>query len=196
MPVTWDKSKAFYRDGKGKEVPYQAVRGSVEAVADHTKLRLRELTQSFIDKKIDLPSWATQSEQLIRKSLISSGQIASGGKAQLDASLNGRLGSLVRFHLTKFREMGLSRERGEVSGAALLARSEMYGDSSVGVFEQMRVAVMKDAGFTKVKNILGSGDPCTECPAITAKGFMPLEDFKPPGTRLCLSRCKCSAEYE
>jgi hypothetical protein len=192
--TTWDKKKATYRDSKGKEIPYKAVRSSIESVSDHTKTRLRELTQSFIDKKIDLPSWATQSEQLIRKSLISSGQIASGGKSQLDASLNGRLGNLVKFHLNKFRSMGLSRERGEVSDLELLARSEMYGEASISTFEAMRLQVMIDAGYTEGMRVLGASQHCSDCPPLAGK-WVKIEEVRPIGTTQCLTRCRCQILY-
>lgn len=196
MATKWNPSKATYQTAKGKEIPYESVRGSIEKVAADTSAKLRNLTQQFVDKKIDLPSWSTQSEALIRKSLISSGQIAAGGKAQLSASLNGKLGSIVKFHLGKFRDMGLARERGEVSDAQLLARADMYADATVGTYEQIHHKVKSDAGYKQVKNILGSGESCSECLAITALGYMPTAKFKPPGTRKCMSRCKCGSHYK
>lgn len=191
----WDKGKAVYRDSKGKEIPYPSVRSAVEAVADDAEVKIRTLTQSFIDGKIDLPTWSTRGEELIRNSLLSSGQIAAGGREQMTPALNGRLGSRVKFHLQKWRELGLARERGEVSDAALLSRSSMYPNGAVNVYETIRQGVMKDAGFTEALNVLGAAEHCAECPEITAQSWMPIASMKPPGARLCLSRDRCSVVY-
>lgn len=191
----WDKKRAVYRDGNGKEIPYLDVRAAVESVADDAELKIRTLTQSFIDGKIDLPTWATRGEELIRNSLLSSGQIAAGGRGQMTPALNGRLGSRVRFHLQKWRELGLARERGEVSDAALLSRSAMYPNGAVNVFETIRQGVMKDAGYTEALNVLGAAEHCAECPEITAQGWIAIADMKPVGTRACLSRDRCSVVY-
>jgi hypothetical protein len=190
----FDKSKGVYRDAKGKEIPYADVRSAIHSVADDAKAKLRQLTTQFTEGKITRPTWYTQSEAIIRKTLISSGQIGAGGRAAMDASLNGTLGARVRFHLGKFREMDLAHSRGEVSKAQLISRSEMYADAAVNVFETVRNAVMAGADFTQAMNVLGgSENHCTECPSIT--GWIDISDYVPPGSRLCLSRCRCSTNY-
>lgn len=195
MATTFDKAKGIYRNAKGKEIPYADIRAAVDAVANDTKARLRELAQRHIDNKMTFPAWATESEELIRKSLIASGQIAAGGRAQMTPTLNGRLGARVKFHLDKFREFGLERERGEVSDAEMLTRTEMYGDAGVNVYETLRQGVMIDAGFTEAKNILGEANHCAECPALSAAGWMPIADMKPVGSRACMSRDRCTVIY-
>jgi hypothetical protein len=194
--VSWDKGRGVYRSARGREIPYTQVRAAVDAVADDTKRRLRELAQRHVDGRMTFPAWATESEELIRKSLVSSGQIASGGRGQMTPSLNGRIGARLRFHLDKFREFGLARERGEVSDAEMVARSGQYADSIVGFYEQMRQGVMIDAGYTEARNVPGASEkPCSDCPKLTAKGWMPMREFTPIGMRACKSADKCGAEY-
>jgi hypothetical protein len=193
MPTFWDKSKGIYRGAKGKEIPYMDVRNAVHKVADDAKQRLRDLAQQFVDKKIDPPTWYTQSEPIVRKGLIASGQIGAGGRAQMTPSLNGSLGSKVRFHLGKWREFSFEVERGELTAAQIVSRVEMYADSISGVYEQVRKDAMVAAGFTEAKNVLSDSVHCKECPAIV--GWIKIENYKPPGTRACLSRCRCGTEY-
>lgn len=193
MATTYDKAKGLYRDGKGKPIPYLDVRNAVHKVADDAKSRLVELATAYNKGTIDLPSWYTQSETIIRRSLIASGQIGAGGRQQMTPSLNGSLGSRVRFHLDKFRQFGLEIERGEVSEAELLNRATMYGDATVNSFETVRQAAMAEAGFTEAKNILSDAAHCTQCPGIA--GWIKIEDYIPPGSRICLSRCRCGTEY-
>lgn len=193
MAKFYDPKRGLYRDSKGKEIPYADVRAAVHRVADDAKDRLRNLAQQFNDKKIDLPTWYTQSEAIIRRSLIASGQIGAGGKAQMDTSLNGSLGARVRFHLDKFRAFGLEIEQGKVSAGELLNRASMYGDATVNAFEAVRQAAMVQAGFTEAKNILSDAQHCTQCPGIV--GWIKIEDYIPPGSRICMSRCRCGTEY-
>jgi hypothetical protein len=189
----YDKKAGLYRDGKGKAIPYLDVRAAVHKVSDDARIRLRDLAQQFVDKKIDLPTWYTKSEPIVRRSLIASGQIGAGGRAAMDASLNGSLGQKVRFHLGKWREFSLEVERGELSAAEITSRVEMYADSVSGMFEQVRKDAMAAAGFTEAMNILSDAAHCRECPGIV--GWHKLPDYKAPGTRACLSRCRCGTIY-
>jgi hypothetical protein len=191
--LSFDKAKGIYRTASGKEIPYAYVRGAVDAVADDTKARLLKQTNSYLQKKTSFAAWASESEDLIRKSLVASGQIAAGGRAQMNAVLNGRLGAAVKFHLQKFREFGLAIERGELSDAQILERISMYADATVAVFEGMRLGVMLDAGFTEARTILAAAKHCDDCPKLV--NWMPIENYPPPGTRACLTRCRCGSEF-
>jgi hypothetical protein len=191
----WDASKALYRTSSGEEIPYRAIRASVEAVVDDTKAKLRALTQARNQGKISIPEWTTQTEPLLKKLYGSVAQIASGGKEQMTAPLNGQLGARTRFQLDKFKGFWLEVERGELSDAAILARMDMYADAAVSVYENLRLSVMTEAGFLEAINILNAENSCNECPAISSRGWIPIEEMTPPGSRTCLSRCRCSVDY-
>lgn len=188
MPQSfWDKSKAFYRDAKGKEIAYKTVRASVDAVADEAKATLRAL----YNNKTSISDWVTKSESLLKKLYGATAQIASGGKDQMTPSLNGQLGAKVKFHLSHFKQFWLQVEKGELSEAAILARLDQYANASVGVFEQMRGVVMVAAGYTQARNILHSKEPCKECPSLSAQGWIDADAMPMPGARICKSNCKC-----
>jgi hypothetical protein len=195
VSVFWDKSAATYRDAKGKEIPYGSIRTSIETIADDARAKIRALAESYNNKAITLSDFVTGAEPIIKNSLISSSMIASGGRAQMTNALNGRLGSIVKFHLGKFREFYLAVDRGELSAAQILARADLYGAIPVRAYEEMRKGVMVDAGKGTAENFLDDGaHHCTECPGLTGRKI-PIEDFPPPGSRSCGNKCRCRAEY-
>ena len=191
MGAYYDRKTGKYKTAKGKEIP---ARPAVDAVTSDTKERLRKVAAKHIDNKLNFAAWATESEELIRKALIAAGQIGAGGKAQMTAKQNGRLGARVRFHVEKFREFGLARERGEVTDAQFLARAEMYGEAVKTTYEQLRQSTLADDGFTEAKRLLGAAKHCEDCPPLAGK-WVPIADLVPIGDSACLTRCRCSVEY-
>lgn len=194
MPkISWNPKTANYIDEGGNIIDPKTVRQWVDIAVDENKAKLKKLAEQFIkDRKLE--EFTTQAEPLIRKAHSGVAQIASGGSEQMTPSLRGKLGSKVKFELDHFKQFWLGIERGELSDAEILSRIGMYADSPIGTYEGVRLAVMIDAGFTEALNILNEGaNHCTECPGIV--GWIKLEKFKPPGSRSCMSRCRCGVEY-
>lgn len=68
-----------------------------------------------------------------------------------------------------------------------------YGRKTYHDIEKREIAARD---LVEVKNVLAPGaNHCPECPQLTSKGWMPVSEMPQPGTRICLSRCKCWLVY-
>jgi hypothetical protein len=193
---TFDKSTLSYFDAAGNRIPDLQIRQWIDAAVDSTKAQVKQISQNYVAGVINHPEWFTQIDELITRMHSGVAQVAAGGTKQMTPKLLGRLGARVRSEKDYQKVFGLDVENGYVKlGNGLIARSEMYADSGVATFEQIRQGLMLDNGFTQVRNILGASDHCPECQEITDAGWMLIVDFTPIGNRVCLTRCRCSAEY-
>lgn len=84
----------------------------------------------------------------------------------------------------------------QMSGDAIVSRSELYPEAFRATFEGIRRGNHLDAGFTVERSILGGGgDSCSECIAEEERGWVPIGDLIPVGSRQCLTRCHCTQHY-
>jgi hypothetical protein len=101
------------------------------------------------------------------------------------------------------RQVGyLGRFRGEIAtathllGQATLARAAMYGDAPWAVAMNVQRAEKMRDGLRSEKNQLGLSDHCPDCIAQTLLKWVPIGTLIEPGSRQCLTRCRCWLEYQ
>lgn len=194
MSYKWNAKARRYIDAKGRALSDKQVRAWINETVATGKKRIEAITKQYTEGLLTRPAWVTKVEPEIIRMHIAVAEIASGGRMQIDASLRGRIGSMVRFQRGKFKEFWLDTERLNLSADSILNRTSLYADSLIGTYEQMRQGVMLDGGFKEARNILGAAEKhCSECPSIT--GWMSISDFPPIGTRACGPRDHCSVEY-
>lgn len=84
---------------------------------------------------------------------------------------------------------------GSQSPEGIPARAAMYGHAVWGTALNTQRQVVIDSGeMTEEINILGGENHCEECPAESAKGWVPIGTLKPIGSRQCLVLCRCHIE--
>jgi hypothetical protein len=96
----------------------------------------------------------------------------------------------------------LGRFRNEIAtgahllGPATLARAAMYGDAPWSVAMNVQRAEKMRDGLRSEKNQLGLSDHCPDCIAQTLRKWVPIGTLIEPGSRQCLTRCRCWLEYQ
>jgi hypothetical protein len=100
------------------------------------------------------------------------------------------------------RQVGyLGRFRGEIAAAAhllgqgTLARADLYASSVWAVGMNVQRAEKTRDGLRQERNILGPSDSCRGCIEETLRGWVNVGELVPVGSRLCLSRCRCSYDW-
>lgn len=78
----------------------------------------------------------------------------------------------------------------------LIRRTQMYAESARETFYKSRRANAGEAGATHVSSRLSPADHCTECVKFDGVWYE-IGDvkYKSPGTRICLTACKCYEMY-
>ncbi len=148
--------------------------------------------------------WLLQVKQLLLHAHLTAAALARGGFAAIDhdtAMLVGERLAEQFGYLDAFAAhvQGAGRVAASVTGqdfgAAATARLMQYGGAAIrGTFSAV---VRQDAGkrgLTQERNVLGSSDPCTECPALSAQGWVPLGSLPEIGSRVCHGNCACTIQ--
>jgi hypothetical protein len=100
------------------------------------------------------------------------------------------------------RQVGyLGRFRGEIAtashllGPATTARAAMYAGAAWSVAMNVQRAEKMRDRLKLEYNQLGISDHCPDCIAQTLRKWVPIGTLIEPGSRQCLTRCRCWLEY-
>lgn len=193
---TWDSAQGVYRDARGHVVPAARIQAGLDAVIAQGQARMAVYAQRLAEGG-DLLAFRVSMQNEIRQVVSAAAMAAHGGRAQMDASARGWLGSQVRTQYGYLSNLALEWAQGTVSPAQLGARAQMYAESGHQVYQAMRRRDAPSRGLTHERNVLGGArDHCAGCLAATAAGLVPLGTLVPPGGRNCVSRCRCTLAYE
>lgn len=102
----------------------------------------------------------------------------------------------LRFQMQRFeRMMQQVRDGTQKMDGTFVRRVQMYTDAGRQTFDVVnRVGQARD-GFLECQNVTTAKESCGECPALSARGFVPLPQMPPIGTRECLTNCKCYLRF-
>ena len=159
-------------------------------------LETRELADAYRKGNISLGRWEREMRALTKDSHLLNAAAAKGGWDRLTPADYGRVGQAVR---EQYRHLdGLAGELAagfQSPDGRFITRAQMYTRSGRTTYETTSRSVARDAEFTEERSILHPADHCESCVAQADLGFQPLGSLLPPGSRQCLSNCKCTLEY-
>lgn len=191
---TFDKATHAYTDASGKRLSQADLRGYVDKAVESARGQARKIAEDFLTHR-NSAEFETAMKALLKNEHLSLSMIANGGREQMTQSLWAKAGNVIKSQYQYLEAMGRSLDAGEISDAQLLARSELYANAGIGTFESFIRDGMAEIGMIEALNILGGGNHCSECPALTDAGWMPIEDMPMPGERECRVNCLCSVDY-
>lgn len=177
-------------------MPDAAIRRALEQVITGSAQTMRTLSQSLLDGSLPLASWQSQMMHEIKAGHLVAATLATGGWAQMDQSDFGFTGQRIRTQYVYLRSFAADVASGKQPwNGTIAARAELYAHASRQTHRAAveRVALKRDEELER--NVLGIADHCAGCLAATAQGWVPVGTLPPPGTRNCLSRCRCWIEY-
>lgn len=136
--------------------------------------------------------WRIATQQVLKDSHIAAAAIARGGADNLDASTRGFIGSRLKEQYGFLSGLALDTRPGDFDGRAM-QRLAQYGNGAVR--GTASAITRRDAGTdAEERNVLGSGNPCTECPDLSDLGWVPIGTLPEIGQRVCAGNCSCSIE--
>lgn len=203
MPIpkgnyVWSERAGRYRNqSTGRFVSGVEVRAAIDRAIEASAKRVNQLSISLKENRINLSEWQVKMMQELKAAHIANAAAARGGFAQLTQSDLGRIGAIIKEQLGYLGNFARQIESGEqkLDGRFLL-RSQMYiekGRSTYHAFERLEYL---SRGFTQEKNIRHATDSCAGCIGESARGWVMIGELTPVGSRICLTRCKCSLQYQ
>lgn len=196
MAYTWNEGAGRFVNERGQFVAERTVRRVVDDVADAASERMRMASQSLLEGRTSLGAWQTSMQADIKLAHSSTAVIAHGGAEQMTFSRWGSVGQTIRGEYGYLRQFAAQIASGEQPlNGTLVSRAAMYGQASRVTFERTYGQGQQQRGYRTERNVLHSGESCSECRAQTARGTVPIGTLVPIGSRLCRSNCRCSLTY-
>lgn len=190
------RSRRYRNAATGQYVPASDVRQAVDAVIDAETAKIRGISQSLIDGKINLAEWQLQTTALLKSLHVAMGLAANGGLKQTSPSDLGYIGSLLKEQYAYLRQMTVDIKTGKQPlDGTLLARSALYCQAARSTYQDVLGRVAGIGGCTEEKSEIGMADHCDLCLQEASKGWQPIGTLIPIGERTCRQNCRCSMSY-
>jgi hypothetical protein len=192
----FDRSIGRYRGAGGRLISRAQVRRAIDVAIRNADNMAKSLADQYRKGEISLGRWEREMRTLIKNTHTLNAAAAKGGFDQLTQSDYGRIGRIVRDeynHLDGFAgelAAGFQRPDGRMN-----ARAMLYTRSGRQTYEVTQRRVARDAGLTEEKSIIAPADHCQQCLDQAALGWQPLGSLVTPGSRTCLSNCRCELIY-
>lgn len=193
----WNASAGRYTDLKtGRFVKASVIRDAVDATITKSSERIRALTQSLMDGRLNLQSWEIQTAQELKILHLANQVAALGGFSNVDNKSLSRLESILAKQFAYLHRFATQISDGsqKINGS-LLSRINLYVHAARATYEAERTIVMREAGYLYEISILHSRDSCQGCLGESQKDWQPIGTLIPIGERDCLTRCHCTLDY-
>lgn len=195
MSITFDKSKARFRDAKGRFISASRVHHEINKTSYKLEQNLRSIARQFNQGKINLPAFQIQMVEQIKIGHILTSTIGGGGRNQMTVSDWGKVGVQIREQYKFLNNFAREIEKGKLSANKIEFRAASYSKAVRESFYKQEIKIRKDAGFLFCRRILHATESCPECVFWATKGFVPIEEQPPIGGLVCKNFCRCDLEY-
>jgi hypothetical protein len=191
--LTWHADDLSYRDSRGRTVSDADVRAAVERITDAMADDMARLARQLRAGEMTQAAWRDAMANDVKLVHLAAGMAANGGRAAMTASDWGFLGHIVRDQYAFLRGFVDQIANGTTgTDQQIERRARMYATSARLTYEATRDRAAELAGFDQEMNILGGTEHhCTECPSLSAQGWVTAGTLPPIGARTCGLGCKC-----
>lgn len=202
VPFEWVKNAARYRDKKTKSfVKVNDVRKWADESIEATQQVVIDASQNA---NADPQGWRDTMRDEIKGEYIRQYLAGKGGRNNMTQADWGSVGGMIADQYRYLGDFYDEVRTGDLSDAAIAARSAMYINSAREAFNVAMRRVHKKAGYKEKRWVLTIAEHCKNCPILAALGWVSI-DFKYKvdgriaepgnGATQCLTNCKCRLEF-
>lgn len=192
----WNPKAGRYIAPSGRFVTQAAVQAAIEGAIKGATRRTEIASDRLRSGEITLGAWQREMRRGVKDVTLYSAASVKGGWAQLGQRDLGRIGRIVKSQYGYLDRFAGQLASGKVRpDGRFTERAKLYprsGRQTVHLFG--RVAA-RDRGETLERSHLESGHPCALCESEAARGFVPIGELIPIGSRTCGMNDKCRIEY-
>lgn len=193
---TWNARTGRYVDARGRFVSRDSVQRSLQQAIANTRAKAQALTARLRSGDASLVEWEQGMRRLVKNVHLYSAANARGGWAQMTAEDWGHVGPTVRFHYGKLHQFAQQLGAGLVMDGRVTSRVDMYMLAGRSSYDDQDFRLQRDKlGRTEERNVLVAAEHCAGCVEQSARLWVSIGTLTRPGTRDCLSRCRCWVEY-
>jgi hypothetical protein len=194
---TWDATAGRFRGPGGRYVAQSAIDGLLHQMVTQSAADMNALTKQLAAGSVTLQEWQAAMRDEIKSSQLAAAALAKGGWEQMTPADFGRVGQSVRISYQHLQTFAQQLATGSIPlDGRVPRRAELYPLSARSMYDKQQRAGMVARGMTHERNVLSGSEHCDGCVAETDRGWVPIGELVPVGSRDCLSRCRCSVDYE
>lgn len=196
MAIVWRASAGRFADSaSGRFLSDARVRAVVDDVADAASARMAAAAEALLDGRMSLGAFQVEMQAAIRTSHVAALVIGHGGAEAMTPARYLEVARDIKAQYGYLRSFAADIASGQQPlNRTIVSRSEMYGQHARVLYEQVRSDAAVGLGLDEARNVLHANESCSECRALTSRGWIPAAEMTPIGSRRCLSRCRCVVE--
>jgi hypothetical protein len=196
VAYTWDLQASRFRGPRGRFVSERQLHGGLMNMANVAGDRMAALTTRLQAGQIQLAEWQAAMMAETQVVHVAASLAGHGGRAMFSPADWSVVSAQVRQQYQYLRAWSEDIANGTAPlDGRLVSRSRLYARSSLGSFELMRERDARNSGAEiEERNVLAAADHCGECPALSARGWVPLGSLPPVGSRRCRANDACRIE--
>ncbi len=179
-----------YIDARGRIVPYSVIRSELELFVRGSEAGVAALFAQLRSGSLSAAAWESQMRLQLKVLHMASYALARGGWAQMSPAEYGRMGGLLAFEFDRLNLFALDLEGRQPDGRDL-NRARQYARAGRHTFFLALRRKFQERGFTHERSQRSPVDNCPGCTEEEAKGWQPIGQMRPIGTRDCLRNCQC-----
>lgn len=190
----FDARTGRYRGNNGRFLSEREVRDAVDRLADLASDKLAGLSERLLDGRLSLADWQRESMAVMKEAHVAAATVAHGGAAQMGHEEWGYVGRRLRDEYAYQRDFARQIAAGEQPlTSGVVARSRLYGQNVRATFEAVRARDDTGRGMDEERNVLGGAEHhCSQCPGLSALGWVPAGTLPPIGSRQCGPNDRCT----
>jgi hypothetical protein len=174
------------------------IRVALDYALDRAQQRLLVLGEQLRAGEITLTRWRDLTMARLKEIHLYSASAARGGWDRMSPADYGRVGARLRDQyrfLNRFADQIASGV--QPLDGRFVNRVKLYAQSGRPTYHRMDFEVQRDLGMGERLNVLHPAEHCGDCLAMTALGWVALDDTRyiPIGDRECVSNDHCTEEF-
>lgn len=178
-------------------VPFAQVRTALDRFIESAGTRLQALTINLQAGQIGVAEWEAAFAVTLKRMACASAALAKGGWAQMTPADWGRVGWEVRRQYEFLHQFALDIGTGvQPLDGRLNVRANLYAQAARGIYEEVRRAIMREAGATRERRVLGISESCPDCIEYARRGWQPIGTLPRIGDSACRTNCHCTFEWD
>ena len=186
-----------YTDDRGNKVSTARISAIIESDRRFLERKIKSQTEQLIKNEITVFQWERSIQSQLKESHLKLAALGAGGKKGITPRHRGQLGAALRQEYNRLFDFRKEIQAGRLSEKQILQRAKFYSRSVSQSYYRSQQLSRAMGGATLAKRTLDpTAKHCPECPTYVTKGFIPIEQVIPAGTKCsCHGNCKCRVTY-
>ncbi len=193
----WNAKTRQYIDQRGRFVGRAVIRQQLDRAIDRSADRMVGLAQQLRDGAITLADWQVSMMKEIKAVNIAGALLERGGWFQMTTADFGRVGRIIRGEYEFLRNFAQQLASGKQKpDGTVIRRARAYAGAARSTYYRFVQNAWAAKGFDLERSILTPADHCDDCVAEDKRGYQPIGEVTPVGSRQCLTNCRCRMGYK